>query len=324
MNTESTQEAGTAVRHHLQAVLMAVFVTVLWSSSWVIIKFGLTVMPPMVFSGLRYTIASIILMLWIVNNESLRVQVTASKGSRFWAMVVLYGIVFVGVTQGAQYVGLRYLQAVTVSMLLNMTPVVVLVMGAVKLGERPSALQILTVLIAVLGVLVYFYPVEIDFTETLAIVVVVMGVLANAMSSVMGRKINEKRTVSPTVVTGVSMLVGGPLLLLVGLATEGTITLSPYSWTAVLWLAVANTAIAFSIWNRAMQALRAVDIAMINSMMLPQIAVLSVIFLGEWPDVAEWIGLGVLAISVLVLQLSQARKLSSSLTDGTIHKEDIH
>jgi drug/metabolite transporter (DMT)-like permease len=163
-----------------------------------------------------------------------------------------------------------------------------------------------------------------DFTETLAVVVVVIGVLATAMSSVIGRRINEKRTVSPTVVTGVSMLVGGPLLLLAGLATEGTITLSPYSWIAVLWLAVANTAVAFSIWNRAMQALRAVDIAMINSMMLPQIAVLSVAFLGERPDVTEWIGLGVLATSVVVLQLSQARRLGSSLTDGTIHKEDMH
>ena len=41
----------------------ALFVTVLWASSWVIIKFGLEEIPPLLFSGLRYEIAALALLL---------------------------------------------------------------------------------------------------------------------------------------------------------------------------------------------------------------------------------------------------------------------
>ena len=54
-----------SARHHLarhhRALAQAVFVTFLWSTSWVLIKFGLEAMPPLLFAGLRYGLASLIL-----------------------------------------------------------------------------------------------------------------------------------------------------------------------------------------------------------------------------------------------------------------------
>jgi len=41
-------------RSHLIPALQALFVTFLWSSSWVLIKFGLEEIPPLTFAGLRY------------------------------------------------------------------------------------------------------------------------------------------------------------------------------------------------------------------------------------------------------------------------------
>lgn len=42
----------------LSALLTAVFVTFLWSSSWVLIKVGLAArLPPVSFAGLRYSLA---------------------------------------------------------------------------------------------------------------------------------------------------------------------------------------------------------------------------------------------------------------------------
>ena len=43
---------------HTRAVLQALLVTFLWSTSWVLIKFGLTGIPPLTFAGLRYSLAS--------------------------------------------------------------------------------------------------------------------------------------------------------------------------------------------------------------------------------------------------------------------------
>ncbi|UCH03477.1 MAG: EamA family transporter [Candidatus Thorarchaeota archaeon] len=156
--------------------------------------------------------------------------------------------------------------------------------------------------------MVYFYPIYLDFTEIVGLSVVLIGVLSNALSSIIGRAINRQRASPPLVVTGVSMAIGASILMVTGVMFEGLITLTPTSMVYVLWLSIVNTAFAFILWNRAMQVLRAVDISVINSRMLPQIVVVSIVFLGEMPDLIDWIGLIVLALSVAAIQVLQARR----------------
>ncbi|UCE09019.1 MAG: EamA family transporter [Candidatus Thorarchaeota archaeon] len=293
----------------LRAVGLALLVTVLWSSSWVIIKFGLEELPPVTFSGLRYTIAAVILLGVIASRVDLRVSVRSQRRD-WWAQITIYGIVFVAVTQGAQFVGLALLEAITVSMLLNLTPMVVLVLGVFLLRERPASTQIAWIVLSVIGVFLYFHPVSLAGAEMLGLLVVVCGVIANAFSSIIGRAINREKRAPSVVVTGMSMAIGSALLLLAGLLLEGPVAISPLSWFYILWLSVVNTAFAFTLWNKAMQTLRAIDTTLINSTMLPQIVVLSILFLGEMPDVLDWIGLILIGLSVAAVQISQARKAS--------------
>jgi len=44
------------------AVLQALLVTFLWSTSWVLIKVGLEDLPPLTFAGLRYGLAALVLL----------------------------------------------------------------------------------------------------------------------------------------------------------------------------------------------------------------------------------------------------------------------
>lgn len=46
---------------HGRAVLLALAVTVLWSTSWVLIKIALPSIPALTFAGLRYALAWICL-----------------------------------------------------------------------------------------------------------------------------------------------------------------------------------------------------------------------------------------------------------------------
>jgi drug/metabolite transporter (DMT)-like permease len=41
----------------LRAILQALFVTFLWSTSWVLVKIGLEDIPAVTFAGLRYFLA---------------------------------------------------------------------------------------------------------------------------------------------------------------------------------------------------------------------------------------------------------------------------
>ena len=47
---------------NLKAVLLAILVTFLWSTSFIIIKWGLAEIPPLTFAGLRYFIAFLCLL----------------------------------------------------------------------------------------------------------------------------------------------------------------------------------------------------------------------------------------------------------------------
>jgi len=47
---------------HTVANIQALLVTFLWSTSWVLIKYGLDEIPALTFAGLRYTAAFLILL----------------------------------------------------------------------------------------------------------------------------------------------------------------------------------------------------------------------------------------------------------------------
>jgi len=301
-------------KHHYKAVAQALLVTVLWASSWVIIKFGLEEIPPLTFAGLRYTIASAILMVLVIGRTETRLSLQNANRRQILVLAV-YGLVFVAITQGSQFVGLDLLPAISVSLLLNLTPLIVLFLGIILLKEIPSRGQFGLILIGIGGVLLYFYPLEFGGLELLGVIIVLIGVVSNAFSSIIGRAINKKREFTPIVVTGVSMLVGSLVLLFSAILLEEVQTISLLSWFYILWLSVVNTAIAFTIWNRAMQTLRAVNITIINGTMLPQIVILSIIFLGELPTMFDWIGLALIAVSALLVQIIQARRENNQTDD---------
>ncbi|MGH2544638.1 MAG: DMT family transporter, partial [Ardenticatenaceae bacterium] len=129
-----------------------------------------------------------------------------------------------------------------------------------------------------------------------------LGVIANAASAVLGRAVNRAGNVSPLTVTFVSMGIGALLLLLTGVIGSGIPPLSWQSWAIIGWLALVNTAFAFTLWNQTLRTLTAVESSIINSTMLVQIALLAWIFLGERLAFQEIIALILTALGVLLVQ----------------------
>jgi drug/metabolite transporter (DMT)-like permease len=288
---------------HFQAVLQAFLVTFLWSTSWVIIKLGLKDVPALTFAGLRYSLAFLCLLPFaLLPNQ--RAQLRGLSG-RDWLRLAALGVLYYAVAQGAQYIGLAYLPAVTVSILLNFTALVVAFLGILFLDERPVKLQWLGVAFFVVGILIYFYPVSFPGQQVFGLLVVILGVLANAVSSILGRYINRSRRLSPLLVTVLSMGIGSLLLLLSGVLVQGLPPLSLRSWIFVAWLALVNTAFAFTLWNRTLQVLSAMESSIINGTMLAQIAILAWIFLGEGLTLQKIAGMLLVAAGAILVQLKR-------------------
>lgn len=286
---------------HLKAVLQALFVTFLWSTSWVLIKFGLADIPSITFAGLRYGLAFLVLAPFGLRREQLALLKRQPRG--MWMRLVALGLVYYAITAGTQFVSLQYLPAVTVSLMLSFTSVLVAGMGLALLNERPTLAQWLGMGLYLLGVLVYFTPLSVPAGQWIGLIVSAAGVLANAVSSVLGRSVNREGTLEPVTVTVVGMGIGSAVMLAVGLGFQGLPPLSAQNWLVIAWLAVVNSALAFTLWNHTLRTLPAMESSIINNTMLFQIALLAWIFLGEGMNARQLIGMLVAGFGTLLVQL---------------------
>ena len=186
---------------HLRAILQAFFVTFLWSTSWVLVKHYLNEIPPLIFAGLRYTIAFMILLPGLWKHK---VQVRALSAKE-WGRLAALGLVFYTMTQGGQFLTLNHLEAITFSLLLNFTTVLVAFVGIIALREVPSRLQWSGIILFIVGALVYFFPTFIPGGEALGFTLGGFTVCANAAAALLGRSVNREKKIPPLVVTVISM-----------------------------------------------------------------------------------------------------------------------
>jgi drug/metabolite transporter (DMT)-like permease len=220
-----------------------------------------------------------------------------------WGQLALLGILFYAGTQGAIFVALAYLPAVTVNLLWSFSSIVVAILGILWLSENPTWSQWGGIAMAMIGAIIYFIPVSIPENQVLGVLVAVIGVLANSVSSIMGRSINRSGKYRPLVVTVITMGIGSIVLLLAGISVEGIPDINLQSWGIILWLALVNTAFAFTLWNHTLRTLTAMESSIINGTMMVWIPIFAVLFLGEAITGKEIFGLVVVGIGTLIVQL---------------------
>ena len=291
----------------IKAVLLALLVTFLWSTSFILIKWGLAEIPPLTYAGMRYTIAFLCLLPFAFTNKNKAVIKFLSKND--WYKLISYGFLFIALTQGTMFMGLLLLPAVTVSLWLNFTPLIVAMMGIFFLREYPTILQWGGAMLFIVGILTYFIPISLNETQGIGLFVLTIGVLANSSSSVLGRDINRSGKLNPLIVTVISMGFGSIVLLTAGIIIQGLPAISSQNIIYLLWLAIVNTAVAFVIWNYTLRTLTAIESSIINGTMLIQIALLAWFFLGEGISLQEIIGMSIAAIGAFLVQLKVKRRI---------------
>jgi drug/metabolite transporter (DMT)-like permease len=291
------------------AVLQGLFVTFLWSTSWVLIKIGLDDLDiaPLSFAGLRYALAAAILLPFGV--RAMRRREGASVDPRLGLLVAAYGLLFVAVAQGAQFAALALLPATAVSLILASIPAVVAAFALVGGRERATLGQALGIGLLSIGAILYFGPFEVEAGTEAGFVAAGICLFAAAASSHLGRGLARDAIGSlggQVGLTAISMAIGAAALLVVGVALEGWPVLDPAGWLIVLWLAVVNTAFAFTLWNHTLRTLTAVESSVVNNTMTIQIALLATVFLGELLEPPQLVGLVLAAAGAAVVQVAPA------------------
>ena len=90
-----------------------------------------------------------------------------------------------------------------------------------------------------------------------------------------------------------------------GLLQNGFPEISLKNFIYLIWLALINTAFAFTIWNLTLRNLTAMESSIINGTMLIQIAILAWIFLDEKITLQEGGGMLIAGLGALLVQLKK-------------------
>jgi drug/metabolite transporter (DMT)-like permease len=292
------------LRSHRTAVWLALLVTFLWSTSWVLIRWGLDDegLRPLTFAALRYGLAAALLVIVAIVSDHRRPRLRHAERGFLLRLVVL-GIVMYALTQGAMFVALDAQPAATTSLILSLTPLLVAGGAAVTLSEVPSRTQIGGATIVLVGAGCYFAG---DLGATsVGLMAAVTALFANVAAAIIGRSVNRSEALPAEAVTAVSMTVGAGVLVLLALGLEGMPVISLRGWLIIGWLALVNTALAFTLWNLSLQRLSAIESAGINNTMLVQIALLAWLLLGESPGLLGLLGIALVSSGVYLVQVAR-------------------
>jgi len=288
-------------RFYLGALLEGLLVTFLWSTSYVLMKIGLRVLPPLTFAAYRYIVASAVLLAVTL----LRERGLPATG-RSLPKLFLLGLSGYSVAQGLQCVALFLLPAVTVTFLLNFTPVTVLLLGVVFLQENPVPLQLAGMALALLGAYVFLLA-PLSGAELTGVIVTLLSGLGWALHMVSNRQLLKREEFKPLNLTALSMFFGAIVLLISALVIEGPVQTSLHEWAIILWLSLVNTASAFVLWNHALERMRAFELSVLQNTMLIQIGILAWTFLGEQLTPEKIMAMAMVFIGILIVQIVKTK-----------------
>jgi len=290
-------------RSSVNAVLQGLLVTFLWSSSYILVKIGLVNLSPFFFATVRYTLAFALLLLLVV----LKGGTHFNYDRKHLAYLVVVGLTGYTLAQGLNFVGLSLLPAVSVTFLLNFTPLFVTLIEFVFLRVKISKTQITGMLVSLFGAYIFF-PVEFSMEELSGIVIVLVSGVAWGSYMVLTRFSQSAHKIDSLVFTTSTMGVGCLGLMSLTLFFESLQPLQASNFLIIVWLGLVNTAFAFFLWNHVLKSLKAYELSVLQNTMLVQIAVLAHIFLGEEITIRMLVGMMLVLIGVTMVQLRRIRQ----------------
>ena len=283
------------------ALLEASLVTFLWSTSYVLIKIGLDEINPLAFASYRYFFAS--LMLLVPLFFQIRKRGLENINRRNLVLFLVLGFTGYFIAQGFQFLGLFFLNSVTVTFILNLTPLFVLGFSVLLLNEWPTSIQAMGIGLTLIGVVIFFYDSLQQVGMITGVLVTLISGIGWALYMIILRRYLKKDNEKIITITSFSMFFGAIMLLIATGLTNNIVNVSFNCWMIIFWLSGINTAVAFFLWNHALKTLKVIEQSILQNSMLIQISLLAYFFLQEPINEQKIIGMTVVFIGVLIVQI---------------------
>lgn len=258
-----------------------------WGWAYPLIKLGFAefgIMPDqtgskMLFAGVRFAISGLIILAMAKGAHRSFVM---STGVRGWTFILIFALLNTSIHYACFYIGLSHSAGSRAAILnsLSVFTLVILACVAYPSTDRLNASKVVGCVLGFVGIL----ALNIGGADSggftwLGDGMIIGNALCSAAAGLMTRKMN--RHIDVFVGTGYSLLVGGILLAIPGLAIGGTVPMVTAWGIVILLLLIAISTVAFGLYNKLLSCNPVGKVAIFNSLIPVIGAVSSCICLGE-------------------------------------------
>lgn len=293
------------------SILSVLGALILWSSSFVAIKFAYTTYPPITLAVVRFIVATLILGALTLLPQN---RVKLEKKDIFTVAVCgLTGIMLYAVLQN---IAMQWTSASSATLIIASYPIITLLMESAIYKIKLSFMKIVAVLIAIGGVLILSY-VKADSRvegELLGILLLVLAGVVWAIYNFMTKKVVNRYP--PITLLFYSTLFGTIFMLPLALIERAQWQQPTLiSFSMMLFLGVFCSVIAFLLYNRGLKTMAPSTItSMLN--LVPIFGVFfSWLLLGEQVTLRKFIG-GAIVIFGVMLSVRKNNAEPVAAADG--------
>jgi probable blue pigment (indigoidine) exporter len=226
-------------------ILTGFLFTILWASASVAAKFGLYSAEPLVLYVYRFLLAGIVLLAYVHVVERTRLP----AGKEWWQLTVFGGF-NTTIYLGLFIVALQYVTPGITTLALALNPLFISLMTALWMKRRIRALEWLSIVLGIAGVIVAAYPLLLNSSATVGgLAVLAVSMVAYSFGAVYYAAV--KWELSRTTINAWQVLIGGILIVPIAWSMHERPTQFDLNfWASLLWLIFPVSILAVQLWLR--------------------------------------------------------------------------
>jgi drug/metabolite transporter (DMT)-like permease len=288
------------------------FASLCWSGNHVIGRAIAGHVPPIGISLLRWLIPALI--IWPFARQHLRRDWQQIKSH--WRLMLWLGLTGGALFSALQYIGLQYTTALNVSVLNSLSPVFIIMAGALLFHDRIGLIQVIGIVTSLIGVLVVVTRGSTETLRHLALnwgdLIIIFNMAVFAIYSGYLRQRPQIHWLSFIfVLAAISVLTTLPFFLL---EMRSGYLLQPTALTffAVFYVALFPSLLAFGAWNSGVEVIGANHAGPFLHLIPIFSALLASTILGEWLAIYHLVGFVLILTGVWLASNDRSLRLFGS------------
>lgn len=259
------------LNYNWKAYLSGLCMSIIFGLTFLFTKRALAVFSPMVLLAYRFSIAAVVLTILVI-SKVVKVNYKGKPVKGLITLSIFYPVIsFVFETLGVKYVSIS--QA---GIMVSLMPIFVMILGIVILKEVPTRIQKFFIAASITGVIftIIFAKSSGEKGNLFGIILLLISVVSGSVNNVLSRKYSKYFT--PIEITFVMIWIGAVFFSALALA-QGIIKDDIYNFiiapmlkidsvTAVLYLGLLASVIAFFAMNYMLANLPAVNVSIFNNL----------------------------------------------------------